>query len=463
MRRLAVPLFLGLLAIPLSAQDARSAEVDKLFARWDRKNTPGAAVLVIQDGKVVHRRGYGMADLENRVPITPSTVFDIASVSKQFCGLAIAMLIKQGKLALDDDIRAHLDWVPDFGKKITVRHLVHHTSGIRDWPGTLALAGWSFEDVLSFEHILEMVRRQRDLNFDPGSRHMYSNTGYNLLARLVQEVTGQTFRRWTHANIFEPLGMKDTHFHDNHTKVVKNRARAYGRRPFGFHAISNQLTAVGSSSLYTTIDDLAKWIGNFETKKVGGEALELMHQRGVLNNGKKISYAFGVGVGTHRGLPTVSHGGSWAGFRTHLVRFPKQRFSVVVLQNIAGANAGGSAMQIADIYLGDKLGKPGEPAHRGARAKPADAGKARKLEDYVGEYYSEELRTTYAVVLRNKCLVARHQRNPDVKLSATGRTDRFQGSAWWMRQVHFVRDDDGHVANMLVSNGRVLNLRFARK
>jgi len=463
MRHLVIPL---LLAATLwgQGQDSRSAKVDKLFAGI-KQDCPGAAVLVIQKGKVVHRRGYGAADLEQGTPIAPSTVFDIASVSKQFCGLAIAMLVKQGKLSLDDDIHKHLDWVPDFGKKITIRHLVHHASGIRDWPGTLALAGWSFEDVLSFEHILEMIRHQRELNFAPGSRYMYSNTGYNLLARVVQEVTGKTFRQWTDENIFGPLGMTNTHFHDDHTEVVKHRARAYRRRASGFHSISNQLTAVGSSSLYTTIDDLSKWILNFETRKVGGEALDLMHQRGVLNNGNKIAYAFGVSIGNYRGLGIVSHGGSWAGFRTHLVRFPKDRFAVVVLQNLAGVNPGRHALRIADIYLGDKLAgaKPTSRPRRPRGPWPAAAPKDTKLEDYLGEYHSEELSTTYTVVLRRGQLIVEHRRNPDVVLAAAKRKDRFKGSVWWLRQARFRRGEKGRVDRMLVSNGRVLNVRFTRK
>ena len=245
---------------------------------------------------------------------------------------------------------------------------------------------------------------------------------------------------------------------------MKNRARAYRSHPGGFRVIGNQLTAIGSSSLYTTIDDLAKWILNFETKKVGGEAAGLMHQRGVLNNGKKISYAFGVSVTTYRGLPIVQHGGSWAGFRTQLVRFPKQRFAVVVLFNLAGVNPGGRARQIADVYLGDKLSKPGKARRGGARAKPANAVKGGRLEDYLGKYYSDELDTSYTVVLHKKRLVVEHRRNPDVNLRADpGRKDRFRGSQWWMRQVQFVRDDDTSVTEMLVSNGRALNLRFVRK
>jgi CubicO group peptidase (beta-lactamase class C family) len=452
-------------AVPLSGQDqlSPSAKVDKLFAGVDKKDSPGAAVLVIQGGKVVHRRGYGAADLEHDIPITPSTVFDIASVSKQFCGLAVAMLIKEGKLSLDDDVHKHLPWVPDFKKKITIDHLLHHTSGIRDWPGTLALAGWSFEDVLSFEHILKMVRHQRELNFAPGSRHMYSNTGYNLLAAVVQEVTGKTFRQWTEENIFDPLGMKDTHFQDDHDEVVKNRARSYRRRGSGFRCVGNQLTAVGSSSLFTTIDDLSKWILNFETRKVGGEAIDLMHQRGVLNNGKQIGYAFGLGIGSYRGLETVRHGGSWAGFRTHLVRFPKERFAVVVLENLAGANAGRHAMQIADIYLGDKAAAAKPASRRSRGARPAAAPKVRQLEDYLGDYYSEELSTACTVALRKGKLVVEHSRNRDVELTPGARKDRFRGNAWWMSQARFARGEDGRVAEMLVSNGRVLNVRFTRR
>ncbi|UCF16683.1 MAG: beta-lactamase family protein, partial [Phycisphaerales bacterium] len=214
----------------LLAEKAEKAEkVDSLFAKLNNTDSPGIAVLVVRDGKVLLRRGYGMANLEHKIPITPTTVFDVASVSKQFTGLAVCILVEQGKISLEDDIRKYIPELPDFGHKITIEHLVHHTSGLRDWPATLALAGWRLDDVISFDQILRMAFKQQDLNFVPGSEYSYSNTGYNILVEMAQRVTSQTFRQWTEDNIFRPLGMAHTHFHDDHTEVVANKAYGYSR------------------------------------------------------------------------------------------------------------------------------------------------------------------------------------------------------------------------------------------
>jgi CubicO group peptidase (beta-lactamase class C family) len=339
--------------------DLVAEKVDQLFSPWNKPDSPGAVVAVVKDGAVVLERGFGMANLEYDIPITPATVFDIASVSKQFTGMAIAMLAVQGKLSLDDDIRKHLPDVPDFGKTITIRHLVHHTSGIRDWPRIFGVAGRRWEDVISFEDILMMVRHQRELNFEPGAEHLYTNTGYNLLAQIVAKVSGLSFSEWTRKNIFEPLGMHDTHFHDDHSAIVKNRACSYAPgAPGQFKNVGNDLTAVGSSSLYTTVEDLVKWVLNFEHGKVGGpEVIERVHRQGVLNSGKTVDYAFGVSMAEYRGLKRVAHSGGWAGFRAYLARFPDQRFAVIVLSNLRTFTPGEKAMQIANLYLAEHFEK----------------------------------------------------------------------------------------------------------
>ncbi|UCD24748.1 MAG: beta-lactamase family protein, partial [Gemmatimonadota bacterium] len=223
---------------PCHTQDPLQLQVDSMFHEYDRTDSPGWAVLVVQDGEVVLSRGYGMANLEHQVPIRPNTVFDIASVSKQFAGMAISMLVERGDISLDDDVRQYIPELADFGHTITIRHLVHHLSGLRDWPGTLAVAGWRMDDVISFDQILTMAFNQDALNFEPGAEYSYSNTGYNILAEVVARVSGQTFREWTDANIFRPLGMTNTHFHDDHTEVVPNRAYGYHRASSGqFHAV----------------------------------------------------------------------------------------------------------------------------------------------------------------------------------------------------------------------------------
>jgi len=369
------------------AQNPREDKVDKLFAELNNPESPGIAVLVVRDGKVLLRKGYGMANLEHQSPITPETVFDIASISKQFCGMAISMLIEQGKIILQDDIHKYIPELHDFGHTITIDHLLHHMSGIRDWPGTLALAGWRMDDVISFDQILTMTFNQQGLNFKPGDEYLYSNTGYNLLAETVKRITGKTFRQWTDENIFQPLGMKNTHFHDDHTEMVLNKAYSYHRGQGGkFSAVTNGLMALGSSSLYTTIDDLAKWVMNFDDPKVGGKTvLDRMLTRGVLNNGRKITYMFGLEIGMYRGLKTRSHGGSWAGFRTFLVHFPDQKCSVVTLLNHSSISSSKAAYDIADIYLADELRPLRKPARKRPDSKTV-AVPGTILDEYVGIY-----------------------------------------------------------------------------
>ncbi len=255
-----------------SVEDPLTKKVDQLFATWDKPESPGAAIAVIRDGAVIYKRGYGSANLEYNVPITSQTVFHVASVSKQFTAFAITMLANQGKLSLDDDIRKHLPELPDFGKKITIRHLIFHTSGLRDQWTLLGMAGWRLDDVITKEHIMKIVRHQKELNFDPGAEYLYSNTGYTLLAVIVERVSGQPFRDYTEASIFKPLGMTNTHFHDDHERIVKNRAYSYssagpGR---GFKAAPLTYANVGATSLFTTAEDLARWVINFEDKKIGG-------------------------------------------------------------------------------------------------------------------------------------------------------------------------------------------------
>jgi CubicO group peptidase (beta-lactamase class C family) len=223
-----VSLVLGASQPVEGAQTPSRALVDSVFGEFDDQ-TPGAAIAVVHDARLVFAAGYGMANLDHDVPVGPETVFDIASVSKQFTGMAVSMLVEAGRIDLDAEARRYLPELPDFGDPLTVRHLVHHTSGIRDWPATLGVAGWRMDDVISFPQILRMAWNQRELNFPPGSEYSYSNTGYNLLAEIVSRVTGESFRAWTDQNIFRPLGMTSTHFQDDHREIVLRRAQGYTR------------------------------------------------------------------------------------------------------------------------------------------------------------------------------------------------------------------------------------------
>lgn len=438
-----IVLLAALAVVPAWGQQPRGpgARVDALFAEWDRLDSPGAAVAVVRNGSVLYRNGYGAANLEHRVPITPATVFDIASVSKQFAGMAVAMLVGQGAISLDDDVRTYLPEVPRFGgRTITVDHLVHHTSGLRDWPGTLAVGGWRMDDVIAFDQILTMAWHQDDLNFDPGAEYLYSNTGYNLLAELVRRVTGQSFRAWTDANIFHPLGMTRTHFHDDHTEVVRNRAYAYSHVDGAYRALPNGLTALGSSSLFSTVDDLARWIMNFDTPVVGGHAaVDRLRQRGVLNGGDTIAYAFGVSIGDYRGATTVSHSGSWAGFRTFLVHFPALRFGVVVLANLASFDPAAKAYAVADIYLGRDLEPRPDRAASGRETVPVAPA---VLDAYVGTY---RLGPGWLVTITREGGALMTQATAEDRFPTTPRSaTEFYVEAYGA-SIHFRRGDGGAV------------------
>jgi len=343
------------------AQPDPAVQVDRLFARWDRTVSPGCALAIMKDGRIIYKRGYGMADLDHDITITPSTVFHVASVSKQFTAAAILLLEQDGKLSVDDDVRKYVSELPDFGSRITLRYLIHHTSGLRDQWDLLGLAGWRYSlDLIKDEDVLAVMARQKDLNFKPGERHLYCNTGYTLLAQVVKRVSGQSLRDFTTARIFAPLGMNSTHFRDDHAEIVKGIA--YGYAPAGntFKLSVTNFDTVGATSLLTTVEDLALWDENFYNPRVGGRALvDRMLERGKLNSGETLSYAYGLTIGTYKGLNIVDHGGSDAGYRSDLLRFPDQHFSVACLSNTPN-DPGSLARQVADIYLAKEL-KPETP------------------------------------------------------------------------------------------------------
>jgi len=333
------------------------AEADAAFAPWASPATPGCALGVLKDGKVLYSHGYGLADVEHSVPITPTTVFHIASVSKQFTAFAIYLLATEGKLSIDDDVRKYLPELHDFHRTITIRNLLNHTSGLRDQWTLLTMAGWRLADRITEQDILSLVWRQRELNFPPGEEQIYSNTGYTLLALIAERVSGQSLREFTRERIFVPLGMQHTHFQDHYGDLVQNRAYSYERQPDGgYRYVALSYSTVGPSSLFTTVEDLARWDENFYTGEVGGKALlEQMQLPGKLNGGRQTDYAAGLVIGKYRGLETVEHGGADAGFRAELLRFPDAHFSVITLCNAGDADASDLAYRVADIFLNSQL------------------------------------------------------------------------------------------------------------
>ena len=357
---------IGVLAaavLPGTAQrDGPGPRVDAFFASWTGPRTPGCAVSVMRGGELVFARGYGAANLEYDVPITPSTVFHVASVSKQFTALAVALLAADGEVSWDDDVRRHVPELPDFGAPITLRHLAHHTSGIRDQWAMLQMAGWRWGgDVIRQSDVLDLLSRQTALNFAPGSDYVYSNSGYTLLAVVVERVSGQSLRAFTSARLFGPLGMTRTVFRDDHTMLVRDRAYAYTRGGVGGYRLSiPDFAIVGASSLFTTVEDLAHWNGNFSSGEIGGrDALRQLQARGALDDGARLSYAFGLAHGTHSGRPTIGHGGTDAAYRSEFLRFPDEDLAVAVLCNTDRAVPGRLAREVADVFLPPPPGAAG--------------------------------------------------------------------------------------------------------
>jgi len=533
--------------------ESKNDQVDEAFFLWNQKDGPGAAVAVQKDGVIIYKKGYGMANLEYDIPVDPSTVFHIASVSKQFTAYSILLLEADGKLSIDDDIRKYIPEVPDFGKTITLQHLVTHTSGMRDQWNLLAMAGWRLDDVITKEHVMKLVSKQKDLNFDPGEEMVYCNTGFTLLAEVVARVSGKTFAEFTEERIFRPLKMSNTLFYDDHEKIVKNRAYSYYSDANGYKKSVLSYANVGATSLFTTVEDLSLWANNFSEIKVGNQdIINSLNTRAILNSGDTIGAAKGQFIGTYKGLKEISHGGADAGYRTFLTRFPEENFSVAVFGNSASFNSGELAHKVVDIYLKDQLLnepveeestkdktdeklalssklidsyigdyelQPGfiisvseesgslmaqatgqqiislEPVsetefkvkgvdasihfipnggakvgsiklHQGGQImdapRLADFDKSEvNLDDFTGEFYSDELSTSYHFKIKDGKLVAEHPRISDIELTPS-KKDFFSGNQWFFGQIEFKRDQGGNISSCEVSAGRVRNLKFIK-
>jgi CubicO group peptidase (beta-lactamase class C family) len=354
MKSLTSVIIIFLLIHSLFAQitnDSLPTKVDNIFQKYNTKLSPGIAVAIIQNGQVVYKNSYGMANLEYDTPITSSTVFDVASLSKQFTGFAIATLVQEGKINLDDDIRKYLPQVPKFKQTITINHLLHHTSGIRDWVAPLTIAGWRYTELATFDDVMRMVHNQKELDFEPGTQYLYSNTGYNLLAAIVEKVSGKSFREWTDERIFKPLKMNSTHFMDDSNRIIKNLAYSYYFENNEFFKYPNVLSAYGASSLHTSLDDLIIWAFFFQKAISENEPKVLrMLEKGILKNGEAVNYGFGLElVGNENTLNEIYHTGAWSGFRTVIKYFPREQISIIVLSNANDDSAIGSANSIADL------------------------------------------------------------------------------------------------------------------
>jgi CubicO group peptidase (beta-lactamase class C family) len=391
------------LAAPLAA-DETTDKVDKIFASWDKTTSPGVALAVVRDGKIIYKRGYGMAKLEDGIVMTPDKIFDIGSVSKQFTAICIVMLVRDGKVSLDDNVRKFIPELPDYGTPITVRHLLHHTSGLRDYNALLELAGFRGDsDCPNVDEALDVICRQKKLNYAPGTEYSYTNTGYFLLSQIVERVSGKSLNAFAQENIFKPLGMDHTLYQDDHTQIIKNRASGYEPAGQGFKLDMSNWDETGDGNVYTSVEDLFLWDQAFYSYKLGKDVMDMLHTTGTLNSGKKIDYAFGLVVREYKGLKVVEHGGAWAGFRAAIMRFPEQRFSVICLANLGTINPSALAAKVADTYLADKIKEPEKEEE--AKAVPA-AVPEKDLAPLVGNYQDQKFGMWLEVTLKDGKLFA---------------------------------------------------------
>ncbi len=407
MRSVAVVTLAFLFIIELSAfaADANQTVVDKLFTAYNKATSPGCSLGVIQDGNFIYRKAYGMGSLELGVPLSPESVFYMASVSKQFTAAAVVLAAEQGFLSLDDDVRKYIPELPDYGHVITLRQMLHHTSGLRDFETLLYLSGRQISDPHSKDEMIQFVVRQKGLNNIPGDEWIYSNTNYFLLAEVVSRATKKSLAEFSAENIFQPLGMTHTLFYDDHTLVVPGRVPAYDPGVGGKFLVdwSTNFDLVGPGGLMSSVDDLLLWDRNFYENRLGKKSfLQEMQTRGVLNDGAKTDYALGLELGTYRGLPIVEHSGGLFGYGTEILRFPGQRFTVVCLCNLssAGNSVTNLARKVADIYLEKALSRETGAIH---------SSSSRDFPDpsfFAGKYLDPQKHFVYSFTVSGGSLMA---------------------------------------------------------
>ncbi len=452
---------------PPADRPAWADQVDKLFASFDRPDSPGCALGIFKDGRMLYERGYGSADLEHNVPITPDTVFYAGSVSKQFTAMTAALAIKQGLFSVDDDVRKFLPDLPAYGSPILVRHLVHHTSGLRDVNTLVAAAGQRDEVAFDNDAVLRLVARQRALNFAPGAEYLYSNSGYAMLALIVERSSKTPFAAYADAQVFKPLGMTATHFHTDLGRLVPNRAYAYDRPAGGPVRLNTpQNERAGAGGLFTTVRELLLWDENFYTGRVGGkDVIAQLETTDTLNSGAVNRYAWGLQSTTYRGIPVIEHSGSLGGYRAQTFRVREHHFSVAILCNVSSANPTEISHRIADIYLAPHFREASPAALPAARATTtAPAGVLAHAPGdpaaFAGTYASDELDTTYRVVLVDGQLtVFRGVEKEGIPLRPDG-PDAFRAGSSILR---FGRAGEKGVTGFVLDAGRIRGIAFTRK
>lgn len=391
-------LIAGLLLITSKSSIAQNTEVDVLFEKYNNKESPGIAISVNKDGENIYQKGYGMANLEYGIPITTKTRFHVASLSKQFTAFLILQLEDEGILSLKDDVRKHIPELPDYGHTITIDHLLTHSSGLRDQWRLLELAGWRLDDVIKTEQIFKLIIQQEELNFEPGKKHRYSNSGYTLLAMIVERLTETSFVDYAKKTIFDPLEMHDSFFYDDHEGIIENRAYSYKKVNDNLKKSNLNYGTVGPTSLFSTIEDMNKWAFNFSTLTIGNKRIFKSMDQHIGSE-----YARGQFVTNYKGLKMICHSGSDAGYRLYFARFPKLGYEFALFANASYISAYDEILKLIDFYLQDEFPKTDDEINWDEPFKYKEdlfiTLSKDELKAFEGSYYDKERQDFWKVFL----------------------------------------------------------------
>lgn len=427
------------------AQD--SSDTDDLFKHYNNTDTPGIAVSVLKDGKVIYQNGFGMANLEYGIPITEHTKFHVASLSKQFTAFMILSLQDEGLLSINDDVRTYIPELPDYGNTITINHLLTHSSGLRDQWRLLELAGWRLDDVIKTEQIFKLITNQKALNFVPGDNFKYSNSGYTLLAIIVERITETSFADYAKQLIFDPLDMKDSFFYDDHEEMMSNRAYSYKRVDQKLKKSNLNFATVGPTSLFTTIEDMNKWANNFRNRTIGNKAIfKVMNQKAKKNDGSVSSYAKGQFVKNHKGFKMIYHSGSDAGYRCYFARFPELGYQFILFANASYISSYDEIYKLIDHFLQDQYPKndndqPSDKPFEYDDDIFVNLSNA-EMKPFEGRYFDREEKQYWEVKIQNDTLYCKGGVLPeDIKLYPVGKTNfKIKGTPYDI-SVNFIEND----------------------
>jgi CubicO group peptidase (beta-lactamase class C family) len=447
--------------------------IDGIFAEWNKPDSPGCALAVVQNGKIAYKKGYGMASLEHGIPIEPNTVFRTGSIGKQFTAACILILEHKGKLSLDDDIRTFLPEMPEYDWPITISHLIHHTSGIREYEALQQLGGeLTDQGHHTNEDIMALLSRQKGLDFPPGEKYQYSNGGYTLLAVIIQRVSGKTIGQFAQEHIFGPLEMKNTFILENNRVVVKNRATGYGRVEDHFEVYETLNESTGDGAVFTTVEDFFLWDQNFYDNTLEcDDFTEKMLTVGRLNDGSdtimrygsmEFKYAFGLVRLRYRGLNAFGHGGSYVGFRAHYTQYPEQKTSIILMSNLANMNPSGLSDKVSDIILENRFTEDKKdtrtPQKKKKKAEPAPLP-LEELDDYVGDYHNTEIPVTYLLRKKEGKLHFIQDNAPFAQHLKPVTEDAF---FYGGMQIKFTRKADGQISGFEIISSRLKGMRFSK-